>query len=87
MGRAGGWLIDAPDIAGPSLDVGRAPDGGCGEPCQRLGEVLAVRQLIDALTADAEQFGDLGRSHQLIIHRRTLSLTSLRASVGDSKEP
>src|SRR5690606_759957 len=52
-------------LARPPQDILTSPYLPHGEAGDRPGEVGAADELLDALTADAEEFLDLGSSHQL----------------------
>ena len=56
----------APVSASPRRDLGPLPDFAHFERDLRRGEVLAVDELLDPLTADAEHPADLSRTHEVM---------------------
>jgi hypothetical protein len=67
MGSPSAWYAAAVP-ASPGLDVTAAPDPAGGQHCRGFWEALCAGQLVDALTGETEQLGDLGQANQIRSH-------------------
>ena len=67
-GAFGQWVLHAACGLGPLHDVGTTPEGAHRQPSLWSGEVLALDELLHALTGDAEHLPDLLRAHPFAAH-------------------
>lgn len=61
-------VAHATGLPRPTLDLGALPDLAHGEFDNRGREVVALGQLEHALTADPEEFLNLGRADEMVRH-------------------